>query len=110
MLGEDLDSTTNERVDKYNEALHVIATEQSVKCLPLHDRLVELLLPGHVPPPYEVKIGLTVKSQLQHHVLRRNWDAVSASNGLSLLTDHTHLGERAARVVADLVADFVIAP
>ena len=110
MLGEDLDSTTNERVDKYNEALHVIATEHSVKCLPLHDRLVELLLPGHVPPPYEVKIGLTVKSQLQHHVLRRNWDAVSASNGLSLLTDHTHLGERAARVVADLVADFVTAP
>jgi acyl-CoA thioesterase I len=110
MLGEDLNSKTNERVDKYNEALHLIAAEQAIECLPLHDHLVELLPPGHVSPPYEVKIGLTLKSQLQHHVLRRNWDAVSASNGLALLTDHTHLGERAAQVVADLVADFVTAP
>jgi lysophospholipase L1-like esterase len=107
MLGEDLDSKTNERVNTYNEALRSIAAEQAVMCLPLHDRLVELLPPGHVPPPYEVKVGLTVRAQFQHHVLRHSWDEVSASNNLTLLSDHTHLSERAARVVADLVADFV---
>ncbi len=110
MLGEDLKSKTNERVDTYNEALHLIATERAVNCLPLHDRLVELLPPGHVPPPYEVKIGLTVKAQLQHHVLRHSWDEVSAGNGLALLTDHTHLSERAAQVVAGLATEFVTAP
>jgi acyl-CoA thioesterase-1 len=109
MLGEDLNSRTNERVNRYNEALRAIAAEQSVKCLPLHDHLVELLPPGHVPPPYEMKIGLTVKAQFEHHALRQSWDAVSAGNGLALLSDHTHLSERAAQVVAGLVADFVTA-
>jgi lysophospholipase L1-like esterase len=109
MLGEDLNSRTNERVNRYNEELHAIAAEQSVKCLPLHDRLVELLPPGHVPPPYEMKIGLTVKAQFEHHALRKSWDAVGAGNGLALLTDHTHLSEHAAQVVAGLVADFVTA-
>ncbi len=110
MLGEDLNSKTNERVNRYNEALHTIAAEQAVACLPLHDCLVKLLPPGHVPPPYEMKIGLTLKAQVQHHALRHSWDEVSAGNGLSLLSDHTHLNERAAHVVASLVADFVIAP
>ncbi len=110
MLGEDLDSSTNERVNRYNGALHTIAAEWKLDCLPLHDRLVELLPPGHRPPPYEVKIVLTMKAQLQHHVLRHTWDAVGSSNGLAILTDHVHLGERAAYVVADLTFNFVNTP
>jgi acyl-CoA thioesterase I len=109
MLGEDLTSKTNERVNRYNEALHTIAAEQAIDCLPLHGRLAKLLPPGHVAPPYEMKIGPTMKAQFQHHVLRHSWDEVSAGSGLSLLSDHTHLNERAAHVVADLVADFVTA-
>jgi tRNA isopentenyl-2-thiomethyl-A-37 hydroxylase MiaE len=50
-----------------------------------------------------------MKAQFQHHVRHRSWDAAAASNGLILLSDHTHLGERAAAVVADLVAEFVTA-
>src|SRR5580692_6623739 len=53
MLGEDLTSEINGRVDKYNEALRSIAEEEGVRCIPLHDQLVKLLPSGHVPPPYK---------------------------------------------------------
>jgi lysophospholipase L1-like esterase len=110
MLGEDLNSETNQRVNRYNEALHLVAAELDVSCLSLHDRLAKLLPPAHIAPPYQMKVGPTLAAQLEHHVLRRSWDDIGAGNGLALLSDHTHLGERAARVVADLVAEFVSAP
>ena len=40
MIGEDLDSVMNARVDKYNEALRQVASNHGVTCLPLHDRLI----------------------------------------------------------------------
>jgi lysophospholipase L1-like esterase len=110
MLGEDLTSEINGRVDRYNEALRSIAEAEGVRCIPLHERLVELLPPGHEPPPYKASVGLIIKVQLQHHVIHRSWDDISSRNGLILLTDHTHLGERAAGAVADSVAGFVVAP
>ena len=109
MLGEDLGSETNKRVKAYNDALRTVAAEYGVNWLPLHDQLVELLPPDHVPPRYQAKAGPMMKAQFQHHVRHRSWDAAAARNGLILLSDHTHLGERAAAVVADLVAEFVTA-
>jgi lysophospholipase L1-like esterase len=109
MLGEDLASEINGRVDKYNEVLRSTAEAEGVRCIPLHEQLVELLPSRHMPPPYRASIGLIIKVQLQHHVLHRSWDDIGSRNGLVLLTDHTHLGERAAGVAAESVADFVTA-
>jgi lysophospholipase L1-like esterase len=109
MLGEDLTSEINGRVDRYNEALRWIAKEEGVRCIPLHEELVKLLPSGHVPPPYKATVGLILKVQLQYHALHRSWDDIGSRNGFVLLTDHTHLGERAAGVAAKSVADFVLA-
>jgi acyl-CoA thioesterase I len=108
MLGEDLTSEMNDCVNRYNDALHAIAEKQGISCLPLHKRLVDLLPPGQKPPPYRATVGLMLKVQLQHAVLHRRWDDIGARNGLDLLTDHTHLGERAAEVAAEVVAEFVV--
>ena len=107
IMGEDLDGEMNQRVDRYNEALHRVAADFDVPCLPLHQRMVELLPPDHVPPPFSTSARPLINSLYQHHVRRRTWDEAAASNGLVLLTDNTHLGERAGGVIADLVADFI---
>jgi acyl-CoA thioesterase-1 len=107
IMGEDLDGEMNRRVDEYNEALHGVAAEFGVPCLPLHDRMIELLPPDHVPPPFSTSARPLINSLYQHHVRRRTWDEAAASNGLMLLTDNTHLGERAGGVIADLVAEFI---
>jgi lysophospholipase L1-like esterase len=105
MLGEDLTSTLNQRIDEYNAALHEICAERGLPCLPLHDRLVALMPPGHVPPAYTGDRMLIVKSLVGHSLLRRSWDEVSRRNGLTVLTDHIHLNDRAAVALADLIDD-----
>ena len=106
-LGEDLDSAINRRVLEYNAALRHLAAERGVLYLPLHERLAALLPSGHHPPPYAGKLGPIFSAVLQHDLLRRSWDDISARRGVALLTDHIHLNERAAGVVADLIGDFL---
>lgn len=109
MIGEDLTSDLNRRVDTYNEALRRVAAAHAVECLPLHDRLAALLPAAHNPPPYTGRVGLMIRASLSHNVLHRPWDRISASNGLAALTDHVHLNDRAATAAAALVADFITA-
>lgn len=109
MIGEDLTSDINRRVDTYNQALRHVAAEHAVECLPLHDRLAARLPPAHNPPPYTGSAGLMIRASLSHNVLHRSWDRISAANGLAVLTDHVHLNDRAAALAAELVADFITA-
>lgn len=106
-LGEDLSSTMNQRVREYNAALHAVTEGRGVPCLPLYGRLAALLPAGQRPPPYEGSLGLALRSTFQHLVLRRSWDEISAANGLTLLTDHIHLNDTAAAVVADLISGWL---
>ncbi len=49
MIGEELTSEINGRVDAYNQALRRVAAAHAVECLPLHDRLASLLPDAHTP-------------------------------------------------------------
>ena len=106
-LGEDLESEANRRIVAYSEALREVAAQLGIPCLPLHERLVALVPPGHEPPPYSESRALIVRSAFRRLVLRRSWNEVAAANGLVVLTDHIHLSENGAEVVADLIAGFV---
>lgn len=107
MIGEDLTSDMNRRVDSYNQALRRVAAAHAAACLPLHDRLASLLPSPHNPPPYRGRFGPMIRASLSHNILHRSWDRISASNGLIVLIDHVHLNDRAAVLTADLVADFI---
>ena len=105
MLGEDLHSDMNQRVDEYNAVLRGLCAERGVSCLPLHDHLVALLPDGSRPPPYRGDRNLMARSIMGHMILRRNWDEVSRRNGLTVLTDHIHLNDNGAAVVAQLISE-----
>ena len=108
-LGEDLESEINGRVREYNEALREVAAETGVEVLPLHDRLLALLPTGHTPPPFEGRRGLMGSALARRLVRRSSWDEVSEAHGLVLLTDHLHLNDRAAAVVAGLIEAWLAA-
>ena len=108
MLGEDLASDMNQRVTDYNAVLHAVAAEKRVTCLPLHESLRTLLPQNHAPPPYEGKKGPVLRVWIKHFMQRKSWDAVSADHGLELLTDHIHLNDKAAAVIAALIGDFLV--
>ena len=108
MLGEDLASDMNQRVTEYNAVLQAVAAEKRVTCLPLHESLRTLLPQNHAPPPYEGKKGPVLRVWIKHFMQRKSWDAVSADHGLELLTDHIHLNDKAAAVIAALIGDFLV--
>jgi lysophospholipase L1-like esterase len=106
-LGEDLASRMNELVSEYNSELRRLAAKHDVEVLPLNQRLVELLPKGKPVPAYEGKASKVMAAAASHLLLRRSWNKVSEKNGLTLLTDHIHLNERAAGIIADLISDFL---
>ena len=107
MIGEDLTSDMNRRVESYNQALRRVAAAHAAEYLPVHDRLASLLPSPHNPPPYRGRFGPMIKASLSHNILHRSWDQISAANGLIVLIDHVHLNDRAAALTAGLVADFI---
>ena len=109
-LGEDLESEINDRVRAYNAALRAVAAASGVSVLPLHDRLVDLLPDDHTPPPFEGRRNLMGSALVRRLVRRQSWDQVSDAHGLALLTDHLHLNDRGAAVLADLIAGWLAAP
>ncbi len=106
-LGEDLGSRMNQLVEEYNLTLRDTAIRHRVPCLPLHDNLVAALPPAGTPPPYLGRRSPILAAAARHLLLRQGWDEISRRNGLAVLTDHLHLNDRAAAVVADLVGDLL---
>jgi acyl-CoA thioesterase I len=107
ILGEDLSSRMNGLVDAYNAELRAAATAHGVPCLPLNAELRAALPAGHQPMPYEGSVSLVAKAAMGHLLLRRSWDDVGRRNGLALLTDHIHLNDRAAGILAGLIGGFL---
>jgi len=103
LLGEDLPGLMNGLVREYNAALREIAAQRDLECLPLYDRLLGLLPAGHNPPPYAGDISKIMLAGLGSMLLRRSWDDIARRNGLVALTDHIHLSDRAADIVAELI-------
>jgi lysophospholipase L1-like esterase len=75
------------------------------------DAILARLLPsGHRPPSYPGDMSATtVMAALSHLVLRRPWSEIARRNGMAVLTDHIHLSEPGAQVVADLIGRFLTA-
>lgn len=108
MMGEDLGSEINGRVGEYNAALREIAAAKGVAYLPLHETLAAALPAGANPPAYRGQAMPMFKAIFQHLVLRAPWDAISAANGMTFLTDNLHLNDRGAAIIADLIGDFLL--
>jgi acyl-CoA thioesterase I len=109
-IGEDLDSEPNRRVERYNTALRERCERRDVPCLPLHQRLADMLPAGHRAPAGAGATGPMVTAAARRLLLRQDWDTISAAQGLRLLTDHVHLNPTAAAVVADLVTEALTSP
>jgi acyl-CoA thioesterase I len=105
LLGEDLDSEHNRRVESYNTALRERCERRGVSCLPLHRALADRIPAEHRAPPGSGSTGPMAAAAARRLLLREDWDTISAKQGFLLLTDHVHLNATAASVVADLLTD-----
>jgi acyl-CoA thioesterase I len=110
LLGEDLGGEHNCRVERYNAALRERCERRGIACLPLHRQLAHLIPAGHRAPPGSGATGPMVAAAARRLLLRQDWNTISAKQGLHLLTDHVHLNDTAATVVAELLTDALTSP
>ncbi|WP_031467957.1 SGNH/GDSL hydrolase family protein [Sciscionella sediminilitoris] len=109
VIGEELDSEPLRRAGEYSGIVREVAAAHDCAYLPLHERQVEYLrATGHRPGTrYRDGMLLSSTAATQHFVLRREFDAISAGRGLLLSTDTVHQNSTGARMIAELIAEFV---
>ena len=99
IFGERADSMENERVREYNRALHEIARAKGVEVVPLFQPLLDALPPWQAPAFDGTKRAM-LRAAVHRFLLRRSYDAIASGANLALLTDHVHLSEKAAAILA----------
>jgi lysophospholipase L1-like esterase len=110
-LGENLNSEKNKTVEQYNAILKDIAAKQDLGYLPLSERLIPILIDKLPVDTSVFRLNLAtalIKSAFQKYFLGKSWDAISASNGYSILTDGIHINDKAGNILADLIQQWLI--
>jgi acyl-CoA thioesterase I len=104
-LGEDLTSSANQRVAAYNALVRELAGAHGAVYLPLHETLCASIERAALPPSaLEFNAALVLSVGMRRYLLGRGWDDIAHENGLAVLTDQLHTSERAAALIADLIA------
>ena len=111
VLGEDLTSPANRRVEEFNAAIRQVAEEHGAAYLPIHERQVDYLTSiGRTRGPGYTDSFLPVMgAAVRHYALRRSLDAISRRNGLVLTTDRIHMNSLGARMIAEEIERFLLA-
>jgi len=109
VLGEDLESLSNQRIREYNAILRRIAEQEQIKYLPVYERQEQYLKQNQHEPgrPFENGIGLSIMLLVCHYVLRQSFDTISKKNGFLLVTDGIHLNSQGATFIADEIELFL---
>jgi lysophospholipase L1-like esterase len=110
-LGENPNSEKNKTVEQYNAVLKDIAAKHNLGYLPLFEKLIPIIFDKRPADTSAFKLSLAsalIKSAFQKYILRRDWNAISASNGYSILTDGIHINDKAGGILADLIREWLI--
>ena len=108
-IGETTSDPAFMRSSEYSAVVKKVAEETDVTYLPLHEEMAEYLhkTHGNVKYTYEkYKIGI-IKAIISRYLFRRSWDDIARSSGFTLHVDYLHLNTAGARMVADLISDFI---
>jgi lysophospholipase L1-like esterase len=108
LIGEDLDSDSNQRVRSYDEVISEVALAERAAYLPLNEAMAAAV---RAEPPYRSAPFANrqiAESLLQRYLLGRSFDRIGARYGYRLLSDGLHLNSRGAGIVADVVARHLV--
>ena len=108
-ISEDLDHEANRRAELYSQLIKQIAQREGVAYLPLRERLLAELRarPGRPRARHEQTTRLVRLALLRHYALGQSWDRIATSHGCRFLTDNLHLNAAGARIVEELIAEWL---
>ena len=109
LLTEDPGNEINRLGDQYNQVVHEVADAAGLPVLPLRQAMIAGLPAGHIAPPFDGSKKLTAASVARGFLLRQSWNSISEHYGFEFLTDHIHLNDRGAGLIADEIAGYLTA-
>jgi lysophospholipase L1-like esterase len=106
-IGEDISHEIFRLCIDYSKSIKDITEEMNISYLPVNEKMIEYLKlnPSKQKFPTEKKLyGLAAAL---HYFLDLELDQISKYYGFSLLVDHLHLNSKGAKIVADLIIDYI---
>jgi lysophospholipase L1-like esterase len=108
LMSEDTDHEVNKRGDMYNDYLRETADRLKIDYLPLREtQLAYLKTTGKKGcQPYE-NTAMLAASVVLWSFLGLSWDRIAERNGNQLSVDNLHSNSQTARMIADLIEEFI---
>ncbi len=108
-IGEESNHPAFLRSSEFSSIVQDIAEETNVTYLPLHEKMIDFLRDAPRTPtyPYEKSYMGMFKAILKRYLLRKSWDKIANNSGVSLHVDYMHLNTAGARMIADLIGEFI---
>ncbi|MHA1121234.1 MAG: SGNH/GDSL hydrolase family protein [Candidatus Heimdallarchaeota archaeon] len=108
IMGEEFSSTAFKQSIDYSKAIFEIANKHDINYLPVNEKMIEYLKQHPSTPKYPHEKRLVEEASLKHFLFRKSFDKLSEEYGFSLLVDHIHINTEGAKIVADLMLDFIL--
>lgn len=109
-IGEELDHIAYRQAMIYSRIIKEVASNEKLNYIPLHETMSHYLKSQNNKPKLSLNSNLhyvMYKGILLHYILGVSFDEISSSNGFLLSTDFLHLNSKGAKMIADLIRNFV---
>jgi len=108
-IGENVESTANSVVNRFNQYIQEFATQRGLTYLPVNEKMNEYLLEHPSTPKYPIRDSLIqmILAMIRHFVFGKEWDAIAEGAGHTLHIDHIHLNSMGAQIIAELVSSYL---
>ena len=105
VMGEDLMHEVNLRADKYSEFILQLADSEQLTYLPVREKQKEFLKknPRKLKHTFEETYKLLNFSVINHYILGKSWDEITAKHGFQLTPDNLHQNSIAGGIIRDLI-------
>ncbi|MBK9503269.1 MAG: hypothetical protein IPQ05_03195 [Leptospiraceae bacterium] len=108
VIGEILTSEENRKAKEYSDSIKTIASELGITYLPLNEKMHSYLLEKkNLVNICSGDFNLYNGAFIKFFLLSESWDQVSQENGFYLVTDCLHLNAVGARMISDLIGEFL---
>ncbi|PLK46387.1 SGNH/GDSL hydrolase family protein [Emticicia sp. TH156] len=110
VMSEDLAHEANRKADDYSLFVKELAIEQGIGYVPFREKQKEYLVanPHEGIYTFEDTTRLFMLSLINHYILGKDWDSISAKHGNLLTPDNLHLNSVSGSILLDLAKAFII--
>jgi len=106
-IGEEPSALAYKQTIDFSKIIKEIATKFKVQYLPVNEKLIDFLDQNPSTPKYDTNHRLVEEIATKHFLLRKDFDSLSKEYGFSLFTDNLHLNSKGAKIVSELVIEFI---